>query len=795
MEAVLAAREILRFVRGGGRFCETAVLVRNLDGYHKPLARAFRRYGIPFFLDRRESVSHHPLAELTRSALRTIAFDWPHEDWFAAIKSGFSPASETEIDRLENEALARGWRGAKWREPLQITDNSELAKSLERLRQKLVPPFVKLEKRLAFHQNQPTGEQLAEALRELWSQLCVEQTLEQWGLADPKQSTIGDRQSAIHATVWEQMNAWLENVALAFSHELLPLRDWLQILEAGLANLSVGVIPPALDQVLIGAIDRSRNPDLKLALVLDLNEGVFPAAPAAPAILTDADREALSDCGTMVGLNMRDRLARERYYGYIACTRASERLMLTYSCRDADGGTLNPSPFVTHLQRLFPELKVEEFQTSDWREAEHPNELVVPLMRMRNAECGMQDWKQLELLPALEILRNALRQLQNPSPRERLSPAMTDAIYGPTLATSVSQLEHFAACPFRFFIHAGLRAKERELFELDFREQGSFQHDVLKIFHDDLTKEGKRWRDLTPAEARERVRNIAAALALTFREGLLQDNEQTRFTARVLAESLQDFIEVIVGWLREKYAFDPTAVEVDFGGDDASAPPWALDLGDRKQLALRGRIDRVDLWRGPDGRSALAVVIDYKSSEHRLDPVLVEHGVQLQLLAYLNVLRHWPNPVTRFGVTQLTPAGVFYVNLRGRYERSHTRAESLADEAAAKRNAYQHTGRFDAAELDKFGERQSGRESSQFNYRVNQNGSLRKGSVEALERAEFFALLDRVEEQVRQMGREIFAGEAKVDPFRKGKTTACDYCDCRAICRIDPWTHRYRVLK
>ena len=45
----------------------------------------------PFFLDRREAVAHHPLAELTRNALRTVAFDWRHDDWFAALKAGFSP--------------------------------------------------------------------------------------------------------------------------------------------------------------------------------------------------------------------------------------------------------------------------------------------------------------------------------------------------------------------------------------------------------------------------------------------------------------------------------------------------------------------------------------------------------------------------------------------------------------------------------------------------------------------------------------------------------------------------------
>ena len=77
------------------------------------------------------------------------------------------------------------------------------------------------------------------------------------------------------------MHHWLENVILAFPDRGLPLRDWLPIVEAGLSGLTVGVIPPALDQVLVGAIDRSRNPDLHTVLLLGMNESVFPAPPRA----------------------------------------------------------------------------------------------------------------------------------------------------------------------------------------------------------------------------------------------------------------------------------------------------------------------------------------------------------------------------------------------------------------------------------------------------------------------------------------------------------------------------------
>src|SRR6185369_814229 len=114
-------------------------------------------------------------------------------------------------------------------------------------------------------------------IRKLWSDLEVEPTLDTWDVAEAESASSANRPASLHASVREQMNAWLDNVALAFPHESLTLRDWLPVLEAGLAGLTVGVIPPALDQVLVGAIDRSRSSDLKLALLSGLNEGIFPA--------------------------------------------------------------------------------------------------------------------------------------------------------------------------------------------------------------------------------------------------------------------------------------------------------------------------------------------------------------------------------------------------------------------------------------------------------------------------------------------------------------------------------------
>jgi ATP-dependent helicase/nuclease subunit B len=297
---------------------------------------------------------------------------------------------------------------------------------------------------------------------------------------------------------------------------------------------------------------------------------------------------------------------------------------------------------------------------------------------------------------------------------------------------------------------------------------------------------------LTPSQARERIRAIAVERTENFRGGLMRDTAQTEFEARMLSESLQDFVEIVVAWLRDQNEFDPAVAELDFGGKDAQAPAWELDLGDGHRLELHGRIDRVDLCPDVAGQGALALVMDYKSGNRRLDAILVEHGVQLQLLAYLGVLRHWADPRAVLGVTCLAPAGVFYVNLRGQYESGGTRIEALEDAVDARKHAYRHTGRFDVSALSKLDRLGA---ADQFNYRLNNDGTLRKGSVEALPHVEFEKLLDRVETQLREMGRAIFSGAAAADPYRKGTETPCEFCDYRAVCRIDPWTHRYRVLR
>jgi ATP-dependent helicase/nuclease subunit B len=764
-EATVCAREILAAVRfEKRRFRDIAVLLRSLKGYDDVFCREFARYEIPYFLDRREGVAHHPLAELIRYALRLRDNGWAQEDWLGALKTGLLLNDDDALDALENEALARGWDGEAWLQPFPD--------SFERLRSQFVQPFQKFAEAT---KEAITGPQLAAAFRQLFADLDVAGTLQRWSelpVEQPQQTLL---RAEVHSAVWRTIDEWLEAVELAFEITALPTTDWLPIVEAALANLTVGVIPPALDQVLIGTVDRSRNPDLQMALILGLNETVFPAPPTDAVLLSEYERGVLRDFDMRLGPTPHEQLGNEQYLAYIGCTRARERLVLTYSERNSSDTPLNPSIIIQHVRDLLPQVK-EAPPDFDWhRDALHMSELVAPLLK------GELAGKSL-LSPVVARFQSyqAARSV------EWLSAELVRQLYGPELSVSVSQLEDYAACSFRFFVKRGLRAEERKEFKVDRRLTGIFQHNVLQRFHERLTAEGKRWRDIRAPRAKELVRQIGLEVQRELEGGIFTAAPEWRFAAESIIQGLERLMAVLIGWAPQ-YEFEPSAVELGFGGPGDPLPAWRIELGDGRVLALRGRVDRVDLDSSA-GR-AWVVVMDYKASGQHVDDLRLVNGLDLQLIGYLAALRSIPEAAALLKQSALLPAGGFYLRLRNATTSAKSREEALAPAP----ELYKHMGRFRGDLRNRFDNRGEGT-GDQFNFRVTKADMFHKNCKDPVEPEVFEGLVASTEDLLRQFAQTIYAGDVRINPFRYKYETACQKCDYASVCRFDPWTQPYRAL-
>lgn len=780
-EAEFCAREILKFVREGGRFREVGLVARVLTSYATAIRRAFTRHGIPHFLDQREPVSHHPLAELTRGLLGVVAFGCRQSDLFRVFKSGFNEEDPAALDELENLALEFGLEGRCWLEGFGARLSPGRLEWAEPVRARLMEPLARLKADLGV---EPSGRNLAEGLRTCWETMRVQSVVEEWAARD---------QSPVHATVLEQMRAWLLNLERAFDGHPLPLAEWLGVAETGLAALTVGVIPPALDQVMVGSIDRSRNPELRRVFILGANEGVFPQALSEESLLTEQDRLSLAERGSPLALRREDRVSLEHFFGYIACTRAREGLVITHALADSAGKRLNPSRFISHLKRILPGLAEEK--ASDFilarggvGEVEHVSEVLPDLLKWRAAggEISIAGLANHAGFPA-PILRGGYL----PTGSERLSAAVAQELFKNRLQTSVSGMEAFAACPFKFFAQDTLRARERVLFQFERKEQGVFQHEVLSLFHRELKLGCLKWRDIDPEDARNRVERLGWQVAATQGHDPQSTPEGTRHSIAARIRVLQDYAAWAVAMNQTACEFDPELSEIPLGME-GGLPGWTIRLDGGGELELLGRIDRVDIHHSPDS-STQYIVLDYKSSAQKPDRVKIENGLQLQLLAYAAALREIEGAAgaLRSDGRRLLPVGVFYIPLKATTATAKTRGEALDKAGEA---TFPHAGLFDLSALGQFDSRPGGRSSGQFQYKLTKAGVPYKGSFNALPPGQFQEWLDRVRALLGDFASRVLSGEMGVSPYRQKTHTPCDHCAHRGVCRTDPWEQSYRAL-
>ena len=135
--------------------------------------------------------------------------------------------------------------------------------------------------------------------------------------------------------------------------------DFFKILNSGFTNEEIGVIPVALDQVNIGDVARIKGRDVKVLYIVGINDGVLPSSKKDEGILSDNDRNILSEMGVDLATTTRNKVFEEQFLLYTALTISSDYLMLSYPMADFEGKSLRPSIVIPRIKKILPSL-VEE---------------------------------------------------------------------------------------------------------------------------------------------------------------------------------------------------------------------------------------------------------------------------------------------------------------------------------------------------------------------------------------------------------------------------------------------------
>src|SRR5699024_6858627 len=113
--------------------------------------------------------------------------------------------------------------------------------------------------------------------------------------------------------VWNAVVQLLDEMVEITGEESIGLSTFRTMLEAGFDALAYAHVPPTLDHVIVGTVDRPRVSDVKCALLLGVNEGVLPMNPPADGMINERERALLAEAGLQLAESTERRLLDARF--------------------------------------------------------------------------------------------------------------------------------------------------------------------------------------------------------------------------------------------------------------------------------------------------------------------------------------------------------------------------------------------------------------------------------------------------------------------------------------------------
>lgn len=632
------ARDALCAVREGRRhFSDHMAVVRNLAGYRPWIEEVFGALDVPFDIHERLKVEEHPWARALIALLSV-----PGEERGVLIRR------------------TREW--AAWVESsvLAPTDRPAALALAERLRSAPAElPAAEEAGEPALSGIPPGGREA-----ELWAE--ERELVRLLGAADG--AVWRDAALGALARLGSGLASGITADGAERMREVLDPMIRRAAVEAGPGGSErrerlIGLIREGLYSVREASKNRVQFYDVSLALpkeykvvyVCGLSMGEFPRDHRQHPVLNDADRRAFAAAGLRLE-TASDRFDNERYLFYMACARASERLVLTRHALDEDGREKTASPWIAEARALFSAPVAEARREPDqvladpcagelttarevleslaWFESERrEGPVAAELARMWDAwpagtraaagyaglSAGVRGWADRARHPSRLVRPDAVALWSDPR----------------GTAVSASGVTALRLCPHRFFAQAVLRLQEPRPPAV--MKRGTFLHELMRELLQPLApSDFASWTD---AGMRQRAAELFDARSRGFTVAGETRHERQWWTH--LWREL--FAEAAVRELRVIRSRPAVPAEYEAGFADVE------HVAGGERFRLKGFIDRTDV----DAAAGSALAVDYKSGS--LSPrSALERGRLAQAAVYPAALR----------ARGWSAAGIEYVSLR-----------------------------------------------------------------------------------------------------------------------------------
>lgn len=747
------AAQIRRFVMYEGyRYKDIAIISGNLEGTTGYAEQLFPLYDIPYFLDCSRPIKNNPFVDAIGHALKLLEDNFSYDSMFAFLKSGVLPElSYDETEQLENYVLAKGVRGIhSWKR--------SFGEEVEETRQYVMELLLPFYERAGGNGARKVQDYVS-AVISLMQALCYERRMEEFG------------------GLYDKLCAVLDKLLEIMPEDEVEIAEFNELLDLGLKELTLGIIPNMLDMVIVGDITRTRLDEIKILFVLGVNDGIIPKKGTPAQIISDREKETLAQqYKLMLAPTEKMNAYVEQFYLYMNMTKPKDKLYLSYTRMSGSGESMRPSYIIGRIRNIFPQLSVmsdreETFDSRSGGEAARyePHTSATGVAQLvRGLKLLMDGGSSGETETALQLYRlymdrgekdmlaHVERALNYSNIPQNLTQEVSDLIRLKFMSQSVSRLEQYAGCAYSYFLKYTVGLRERDIRGIDDRNIGNILHRAMeKMFrhvHDNL---GNDWSAVSDAERDEMAgRFVEEAFCDEYDGQQLEDGRyhylQTML-CRVGRRTAQSLCRIA-----EESNLKPQYFEYRF------AEPFVFGR-DGDKMTLKGIIDRADVYYDKAGERLLLRVIDYKSGKHEFKLSELYEGLQLQLAVYTDIMLELASQEYK---CRAVPEGMYYYQMKDPYVEAENDAEA---------------------------EEKRGRELKLRGF----DGS-RELQPEGAGAGDMFAvILGYAREKACDIAARIAAGHIEKEPVRRDGRAVCEYCAYADVCRFDDkyGGNRYRYPK
>lgn len=729
-EILGAAKSIRRLVMEEGyRYKDIAVITGNLEGTMEYVEQLFPVLDIPYFLDYSRPVKNNAYVDAIGHALKVVADNFSYDSVFSFLKSGVVlELAETEIEQLENYCLERGVRGIRW----WRRSFDESVEDTRSLVVDILEPFYK----------KVSGKNIKVktyvlALYDLMDRLGYKEHME-----NPK-------------GLYEKLCEVLDKMLEIMPEDEVLIEDFNELIDLGLKDITLGMIPNMLDMVIVGDITRTRLDDIKVLYIVGVNDGVIPKKGTPAQIISDREKEKLSTYSLVLAPTEKLNSYVEQFYLYLNMTKPSDILSLSYSRLNCNNDAMRPSYIISRVKNIFPEIKVKSYNDTYIYGATRESGIWTLIHGLNELASG----NTLRINEIMQMYRvymdydeEGLKKIEKARAYSNVPDSLTkevsELIKLKLMTQSVSRLERYANCAYSYFLQYTLGLQERKEKKIDNRDIGNILHGAMeklyRYVHDERDNE---WDKITDDERDRLVTQfVNASFDKAYEE---QDADDGRYEylreslLRIGIRTASALNKIVEGdSLKPEYFEYRFSEEIPYGEEGSS-------------MTLKGIVDRADVHYSPDAGRLSVRVIDYKSGMHEFKVNELYEGMQLQLAMYTNIMLELVQ--RNYNEKNALAEGMYYYTMRDPYIEAQNK-----DDAEQKRLK-----------------------------------ELKLRGITNDENDSFKNILEYARYKACDIAESIADGDIDKYPVMKSGRSVCEYCVYSEICRFDDkyGGNKYHYLK